>query len=466
MSPLGAFIAAAGLAYLAWKNNWGGIRDTVEGVTAGIKMAMAANEDGIATVEKSVADRLKKLGVWEFAVTMGRAFYRVRRFGESFVAGVRTWVGWLMTFGKTVANSTRYIWSPIISAATKVLDVFGLLKNVGADTASQFGVDFGAAAAALATCYAAMKLWAVGAGAAKVALSPLLGAWWLWGKAIELSRNEQVRNVAAMAVSKGAAFACAAAAKTAAAAQWLWNAALTANPIGVIIVGVAALVALGVVLYKKWEPFRKFCDGLWENIKNGAKNAVEWFKSLPARVIEWVKSIPSRIMATLSEWKAAFVSWFSELWESVKPDFASWFGIDKKHPVNDYRAGETWAEYAARHPELYANKTLSVPANAAQTAQAAAEKAPPVPTERVIDTSRVQTDTSATLANRPANLGAQAQAQTWAAAESQQEQKPVRVESVTTVTPSKVYVNLDGREIGEAAVEYMAVQHMLSGGSE
>lgn len=37
------------------------------------------------------------------------------------------------------------------------------------------------------------------------------------------------------------------------AAQWLWNAAMTANPIGLIIVGIAALIALVVVIIKKWD---------------------------------------------------------------------------------------------------------------------------------------------------------------------------------------------------------------------
>lgn len=40
---------------------------------------------------------------------------------------------------------------------------------------------------------------------------------------------------------------------TATAVQWLWNAALTANPIGLVIVGIAALIALIVVIVKKWE---------------------------------------------------------------------------------------------------------------------------------------------------------------------------------------------------------------------
>lgn len=39
------------------------------------------------------------------------------------------------------------------------------------------------------------------------------------------------------------------------------------NPIGWIITGVTALVALGVTLYKRWEPFRNLVDGVWAGIK-------------------------------------------------------------------------------------------------------------------------------------------------------------------------------------------------------
>ena len=38
------------------------------------------------------------------------------------------------------------------------------------------------------------------------------------------------------------------------AAQWLWNAALTANPIGLVIAGVAALAGAAYLIYDNWEP--------------------------------------------------------------------------------------------------------------------------------------------------------------------------------------------------------------------
>lgn len=41
---------------------------------------------------------------------------------------------------------------------------------------------------------------------------------------------------------------------TVTAAQWLWNAALSANPIGLVIIGITAFGLLAYTVYKKWEP--------------------------------------------------------------------------------------------------------------------------------------------------------------------------------------------------------------------
>jgi len=58
------------------------------------------------------------------------------------------------------------------------------------------------------------------------------------------------------------------------AATWLWNAALSANPIGLIIIAIAALIAIFVVLQKKFDIIGLAIDGLrlafelaWDGIK-------------------------------------------------------------------------------------------------------------------------------------------------------------------------------------------------------
>ena len=57
--------------------------------------------------------------------------------------------------------------------------------------------------------------------------------------------------------------------KTMAIAQGLLNIVMTANPIGLIVVGIAALAAGLVVAYKKSETFRKIVNATWSGIKTG-----------------------------------------------------------------------------------------------------------------------------------------------------------------------------------------------------
>ena len=51
------------------------------------------------------------------------------------------------------------------------------------------------------------------------------------------------------------------------AVQWLLNAALTANPIGLVVAAVAALVAGIIVAYNHSETFRNYVDGLWKELQ-------------------------------------------------------------------------------------------------------------------------------------------------------------------------------------------------------
>lgn len=71
--------------------------------------------------------------------------------------------------------------------------------------------------------------------------------------------------------------------KLVAVAQFLWNAALTANPIGLIIAGLAGLVAGLVYAYNHSETFRNAVNKLWEHVKNlieSLKTAAEWVGKL------------------------------------------------------------------------------------------------------------------------------------------------------------------------------------------
>jgi len=75
---------------------------------------------------------------------------------------------------------------------------------------------------------------------------------------------------AAIVVANFAMKAWAAAQAIATAAQWAFNAALTANPIGLVVVAVAALVAGLVLLYRRFESVRNIVKALLAPLKAAA----------------------------------------------------------------------------------------------------------------------------------------------------------------------------------------------------
>lgn len=85
---------------------------------------------------------------------------------------------------------------------------------------------------------------------------------------------QKIANIAATAASKGMTLAQYAMAT----AQTVLNAAMNANPIGLIIVAITALVAAFVYLWNNCEGFRNFWIGLWEGLKKAVSVVVDWIK--------------------------------------------------------------------------------------------------------------------------------------------------------------------------------------------
>lgn len=60
-----------------------------------------------------------------------------------------------------------------------------------------------------------------------------------------------------------------------AAAQVVLNAAMSANPIGLVVTAIAGLIAIFTLLWNTCEPFRRFWIGLWNGIKSSTKGAID-----------------------------------------------------------------------------------------------------------------------------------------------------------------------------------------------
>lgn len=152
----------------------------------------------------------------------------------------------------------------------------------------------GMGAVALSTAWYGLGL------AGSTVLSPLIS----FGKWMFLS---QVATDGAVISSKAqviAEYARAAALKVSTAAQWLWNAALTANPIGLVIAGIAALVIAIVWLYHNWEMVRDFMVKLWDS----PAFAAIAFLTGP---IGW---LIGAVVGIIANWEKV-MTWFTLLWD-------------------------------------------------------------------------------------------------------------------------------------------------------
>ncbi len=93
-----------------------------------------------------------------------------------------------------------------------------------------------------------------------------------------------------------------------AAAQWLLNAAMDANPIGLIVIAIAALVATFVVLWNKCGWFRDFWIGLWDEIKGIAQKVIP--------VLQAVWDAITGALKKFWDWAGPFITQSVGIWWS------------------------------------------------------------------------------------------------------------------------------------------------------
>lgn len=126
--------------------------------------------------------------------------------------------------------------------------------------------------------------------------------------------------------------------------QLALNAAMLANPIGIVVAAVAALVAAFVYLWNNCEGFRNFFIDMWEKIKTFFADVVEWFGDAAAKIGKffsdawefiknaWSNSIVGKYFGQVWETikgvfavvKSVLSGNFSDAWEAIKKIFAGW----------------------------------------------------------------------------------------------------------------------------------------------
>lgn len=120
------------------------------------------------------------------------------------------------------------------------------------------------------------------------------------------------------------------------------GAVLAANPIGLIVTAIAALVAAFIYLWNNCEEFRQFWIDLWEGVKDVFNSVVEWFDQAIQDVISFFKNLPTKIGQFLDE----VVNWFATLPERI----AYWLGFAVGKVVSWVE--ETWNYLTTEIPQL------------------------------------------------------------------------------------------------------------------
>lgn len=160
--------------------------------------------------------------------------------------------------------------------------------------------------------------------------------------ALELGKSALAWGVhaAQMGLAAAAEIAQSVAAGVAAAATWALNGAIAVltSPITLVIAAIAALIAIGVLLYQNWDTVVEFAKTAWQGLCDfisGICQAIgEFFSGL------WTKL--QEIFEPIGQW---FSEKFQEGWDGIVNIFSnlgSWFGERWADVTNALAEANTW----------------------------------------------------------------------------------------------------------------------------
>lgn len=235
---------------LANLNNLG---ENFEKVADSTKYAGSMQAEYLERIKTTSAKMiLARNSLMSTAVTLGSVFLPAIKETAEIVGGV---AGYIDAFSNTFPTLTKY--------------VTGLLGGVLAANVAIFAMRYAWLSVSLPfqtmmVAYRGYRAWLLTTNGLKLTSAMLT-----------------YRQSAAMLFSAGATNAVT-------IAQWAWNAALTANPIGLVILAIGALVASGIWLINNWDTVKAWFTTLWDNPKLALDQFVDGVKSRFGSALDWV----------------------------------------------------------------------------------------------------------------------------------------------------------------------------------
>ena len=217
-------------------------------------------------------------------------------------------------FGGASDDASSLVSGGLPALVGALLDVLGAAANVLDKFVEWKG--FIPTVTTLATAIAGFKLAKTAIEIAKVTKAmTLLRVAKIKDKAETIYLNAlYAKDAIAKGASTAATIAQNVATKAAAAGQWLLNAAMSANPIGIVVIAIAALVAGFIALYNKSETFRNAVNALWDAVKGAFTKIGQTIGNIAKAVGEKFTEIKEKIGAVWDGIKEKA----SAAWETIK----------------------------------------------------------------------------------------------------------------------------------------------------
>ena len=115
--------------------------------------------------------------------------------------------------------------------------------------------------------------------------------------------------------------------------------AFAANPIGIVIAAVVALVAAFIYLWNNCDAFRQFWIDLWENIKIAAKAVADWFVQAWTDVTAWFSQAWTDVSVFFTNLWASITGAIQVAWDWCVGLFSSipgWINTNVIQPVANF----------------------------------------------------------------------------------------------------------------------------------
>ena len=209
-------------------------------VSDALSKAYAGNMRGLRSLSPEMALMIKEGATLDEVMSvLGGTF------GGAFQADAQTAEGQMRRFGIAVENAQEavgYALLPILEAVLPYLSQFGKWANENTELIVVFGAAIGGFAAAILVANAALKAFAV------------------------------IKAVVTAAV-------------------WAFNAAMAVNPVVLVTLAVAALIAGLVLAYRRFEGFRNIVDSVFKFIGNAIRGSLDVVKGYFDFVFGFYKAI-------------------------------------------------------------------------------------------------------------------------------------------------------------------------------